>query len=164
MKRVILDTNIYGTIVLDKDRNLLKDTIIKSREVVVYGFSLIRKELRDTPRSIRIEGINLRNYLLNIYDEITKNRTLSNTREIEDVAKAYFIAYKELGGLKRKEIITDFMIIATGSVHELDIVVSQDNRTMLSDKAIKAYAIVNKIKSLRLPRLLNYEKFKKEIM
>ena len=142
MKRIILDTNIYGLIVEDPERDIVRNGIENKKAVIVYNLSLIRKELRDTPRNIRFEGENLRNYLLRIY----------------------FILYKELGGYAAKtEIIKDFIIVACASLNSLDIVVSNDNRTMLSEKAIKSYNIANRIKKIRMPRFLDYEKFKKEI-
>ena len=62
MKRVILDTNIYGVITIDIDRAIIRDKIGKT--AIIYGMPLIRKELRDAPKKVRFEGINLRNRLL----------------------------------------------------------------------------------------------------
>ena len=81
MKRVIMDTNVYGLIVVDLDRNKVKEALKKGLRVIVYGMPLIRKELRDTPKNIRAEGANLRNYLLSLYDEVTGNRTLKYLKE-----------------------------------------------------------------------------------
>ena len=71
MRRIILDTNIYGLIVEDPNRDIVRYGIEKKKVVIVYNLPLIRKELRDTPRYIRFEGENLRNYLLIIYDQFT---------------------------------------------------------------------------------------------
>lgn len=159
-----MDTNIYGLIVVDEDRSKVRDKIEKEKVVIVYGLQLIRRELRYTPKSIRIGGANLRNYLLSIYDEITKNHTLKYEIDAEELADSYFIVYKELGGYAAKsEIIKDLIIVACASLNSLDIVISNDNKTMLSEKAIKSYNIVNQIKQIRIPRFLSYEKFKKEL-
>ena len=164
MQRVVLDTNIYGLIVVDEDRTKVRNKIEKEKIVVVYGLQLIRKELRDTPKNIKVEGANLRNYLLSIYDEITKNHTLKFTDEAENLAESYFNIYKELGGYaSRVEIMKDFVIVGSASLNYLDIVVSNDNKTMLSDKSIKAYRIVNSLKNIRMPRFMSYEEFKKEL-
>ena len=160
----MLDTNIYGLIVVDKDRDEVRDSVEKKKIVIVYGTQLIRKELRDTPKNIRVKGVNLRNDLLSIYDEFTKNHILTLNINAENLADSYFNVYKELGGYASKdEIMKDFCIVACASLNSLDIVVSNDNKTMLSEKAIKSYKIVNQIKKLKLPRFLNYEEFKKEL-
>jgi len=164
MKRVIMDTNVYGLIVVDLDRNKVKEALKKGLRVIVYGMPLIRKELRDTPKNIRAEGANLRNYLLSLYDEVTGNRTLKYLKEADSLATSYFSVYKELGGYaSRDEIIKDIMIFACASMNSLDIVVSNDRKTMLSDKALHSYKIVNQIRKIRMPRFLSYEEFKREI-
>ncbi len=164
MKRVILDTNIYGLIVIDADRDSVRYGIEKKKKAIIYNLPLIRKELRDTPKSMRFEGANLRNYLLGIYDEFTKNHELKFINAAEELADIYFDIYKEIGGYASKaEIIKDFVIVACASLNSLDIVVSNDNKTMLSEKALKSYNMVNQIKKIRLPRFLNYDNFKKEI-
>lgn len=164
MKRILLDTNIYGLIVIDEDRDKIRDSIEKKRVLVVYGLPLIRRELRDTPKNLRVGGNNLRSDLLGLYDEVTKNHTLKFINESEKLSSYYFNAYKEIGGYASKsEIEKDFIIVACASLNDLDIVISNDNKTMLSEKALKSYRIVNQIKKVRLPRFLNYEEFKKEI-
>lgn len=164
MKRVIFDTNIYGLIVEDKNRTKIRYKIEKERAVIVYGLPLIRKELRDTPRNIRVEGANLRNYLLSIYDEITKNHALRHLNEAENLASHYFIAYKELGGYSsRSEMLKDMIIVACASLNNMDIVISNDNKTMLSEKSVKSYKIINQVNKTNTPRFLNYEEFKKEL-
>ncbi len=82
MKRVILDTNIYGLIVEKEEPENFKALIQKS-DIVVYGNKIIRKELRSTPR-VFIDGINLRFELSN--------------KEIE-AANSYYLAYKNMGGM-----------------------------------------------------------------
>lgn len=164
MKRVLLDTNIYGLIVKDNDRAKIRNKIEKERAVVVYGLPLIRRELRSTPKNIRIDGINLRNDLLVLYDKLTENHLLKFLNEAEELAESYFYIYKEIGGFaSRDEIVKDFCIIAYASLNSLDIVVSDDSRTMFSEKATKSYSIANQIKKIRLPRFVNYEEFKREL-
>lgn len=164
MERIIFDTNVYGLIVNDPHKEIVRDGIEKKKTVIVYGFPLIRKELRDTPRRIRVEGENLRNYLLRIYDEFTMGHELKFIDDAEELADSYFAVYKEFGGFANKqEIIKDFVIVASASLNSLDIVISNDNKTMLSEKAVKSYNLVNQIKKIRMPRFMNYEEFKKEL-
>ena len=70
MKRLLLDTNIYGELIFDSDFIKLKTAI--SKKYVVHGFKVVRDELRDLPKEIKVEGKNLRIGLLHIYDELTK--------------------------------------------------------------------------------------------
>jgi len=164
MKRVLLDTSIYGKLVFDRERNRIAETLRLSVNTVIYGSPLIRKELRDTPKHIRVERVNLRNDLLRVYDEVTKGRTLVISQQAEELAENYFTVYKELGGnLSKYELRNDFVIVACASYKDLDIVVSADKRTMLSEQALKAYNIANKIKKVRMPRFLDYESFKREL-
>ena len=72
--------------------------------------------------------------------------------------------YTALGGcLSQEKLLNDFLIIACSSIKNLDVVVSSDGKTMLSELAVKAYMLVNKTKGIPLPRLISYEVFKNEI-
>ena len=102
--------------------------------------------------------------LLNIYDFIVKNHQLKTTDNIKELAEMYYIVYKKIGGFKaRNEIINDFIIVATATLNRLDVVYSEDNKTMLGKDAIKSYDLINSIKKLRTPRFKSYEEFKNEI-
>ena len=54
MNRVLLDTSVYGRLVEDFE---LVEKIGKlvPNEYVIYGNSIIRNELRDTPKPIKLE-------------------------------------------------------------------------------------------------------------
>jgi hypothetical protein len=81
---------------------------------------------------------------------------------ISSLASKYFIVYKELGGTaKEKDIENDFLIVAAASIKSLDVVVSEDNKTMKDRTAMKSYEIVNKLNGLRTPEFIGYELFKK---
>src|SRR3989344_5535938 len=150
MKKVLLDTSVYGRIIekneIESFRKLIKDKII------IYGNRLIRKELRNTPKKIKIESDreklrNLRIYLLTLYDELIKSHSFEITKEISDLAGNYYSVYRELGGNKSKtDILNDFIIVACASFKKMDIVVSEDEKTMFSRNAIRAYKLVNKLK------------------
>jgi hypothetical protein len=165
IKRTIFDTNIYGLIVVDKERNKFRDLLVKDKKIAVYGINIIRKELRDTPKHIIVDGINLRLDLLMLYDEIVGKHNLKINKQIELLAEDYFTLYKEFGGgTGKKHIINDFLIIACASLSNLDIVVSNDSKTMLGEIATKAYKIVNKIKRITLPKFFSYDEFKRIVM
>lgn len=161
MKRLLLDTNIYGHIVVDPEREKVHKIIHTKDDILIYGFDIIRKELRSTKRSVA--GINLRMDLLRVYDELAK-KTYETSPEIERLAQHYYNLYVEVGGTSSEsELKNDFLIIACASMKNLDIVVSNDTKTMLNELAIKAYTVVNKINGIKLPNFINYGEFKNVI-
>lgn len=164
MKKIIFDTSVYGKIIELHERELIEGQLKKS-SIVVYGNKLIRAELRDTPKKVKIteeEKLrNLRIYLLTLYDEIVKNHNLDITEKTNNIAQAYYIAYKEFSGSKSKDdIINDFIIVASASLNNLDIVISEDKKSMLSTQAKKAYKLVNTLMKLNNPLFMFYNEFK----
>jgi len=80
---------------------------------------------------------------------------------MKELAKEYYKVYNELEGMRSSdEIMNDMLIVACGSIHELDIVVSEDRKTMSSEKCIKAYRIVNGLRKYKTPDFIGYDKFK----
>ncbi|MBI4162992.1 MAG: hypothetical protein HY513_04875, partial [Candidatus Aenigmarchaeota archaeon] len=148
MRRLILDTNIYGELVIDKDIEKIRDKI--KRAGAIYGVTLIRNELRATPTQIRLPAQvqikNLRIALLSLFDEITKSKNLEINSKINKLSGDYYSVYHTLGGNKAKKAIeNDFSIVACAAFNNLDVVVSEDSKTLLSTHALKAYSIVNNI-------------------
>lgn len=163
MKRVLLDTSVYGLLAKDKAFIQRVAKFIPS-EIVVYGISVIRQELRDTPRTIVLEGQNLRMTLLQLYDSFVKkeNHDLKINKFVIDLAEEYFTEYKRTKGpFSQQELRSDFLIIASATLYQLDVVVSGDVRTMLSEKALQSYKRVNKTLGFRDPEFIRYEQFKK---
>lgn len=166
MIRALLDTSVYGRIIEKNERDLFKELI--GDKIIIYGNKLIRRELRDTPKKIKIldeEKLrNLRIYLLTLYDELVKNHSFEIALEMIKLAERYYEVYKELGGNRAKEqILNDFIIVACASMKKMDIVVSEDEKSMLGRDAIRAYKLVNKIKEERTPNFINYEKLKESL-
>ena len=161
MKRILLDTNIYGLIVVDIDRNQIHEWLHKRKnELVIYGFSVIRKELRSVPTKIRQRGIKLRIDLLNTYDEFIK-KDYPLTNEVRQLAEDYFELYRKFGGsIAKEKIINDFLIVACATLNNLDIVVSEDRHSLLTDNALQAYLFVNKIRKSASPNFITYREFK----
>lgn len=161
MKRLLLDTNIYGLIVVDPERRTIHAAIHSNKELCLYGFAVVRKELRSTKRIV--VDMNLRMDLLRLYDNlVTKSYELNS--EMETLAEQYYGLYQDLGGtFPKSEMMNDFLIIACASLKNLDVIVSHDTKTMFHELAIKAYTSVNKINNLKLPEFISYEKFKNGI-
>jgi len=162
-KKILLDTNIYGLIIVDKDIEEVNVGRLRNKNgLIIYGVDIIRKELRAIPKYLKYDGRKLRMLVLGLYDNVVKSHSLKITDNINEIGEKYFLIYKKLGGgVSKDKIMTDFYIIAVASVKEMDIVVSDDHKTMLSNNATKAYEIVNELFGLRTPRLIGYEKFKR---
>ncbi len=166
MKRVILDTNIYGKLVEDKEMMNKVANGIANHEFIIYDASIIKKELRATPKKAIQEFKKLRILLLNIYDSfITKdNQNLQFNKLVEALSNDYFSEYKKnKGGLSDESIKNDLIIVATATIYQLDIIISDDERSMLSEKAVRSYKIINNKYGLKDPIFKMYSKFKKEL-
>ena len=86
------------------------------------------------------------------------------TEEMKQIAKSYYDAYREFGGSKSFESIgEDFTVIACASVHGIDVVVSNDEKSMLTENAVRAYKLVNGIAKKRMPDFIGYEEFKRRL-
>lgn len=165
MKRVLFDTNIYEFILRYLDEAYIRK-VVEGKIVLVYGNSIIRKELRNIPKGkkeiVGKELKNLRITLLSLYDLITSKHSYEITEDMKNLAERYFVVYKTLGGLRQKaDVIKDFVIVACATIHGLDIVVSEDNKTMRSKEAVEAYEAVNNLECRRTPDFIGFEKFKR---
>ena len=58
MKRVLLDTNIYGKIIERGEVELIESLMEKEKGIFVYGSKVVRKELRNTPKEIAVKEKN----------------------------------------------------------------------------------------------------------
>lgn len=165
MKRVLTDTNFYELMLKYLEMEKIRK-VKESGVIIFYGVDIIRKELRATPKTkvevIRNELLKLRNALLLIYDLLVGIHQYKVDSKVNQLADDYYIAYKVLKGKATKvEIINDFKIAACASIRNMDILVSDDNKTMFSVESKKAYSSVNEIKKLRTPNFIGFEEFKK---
>jgi len=164
MKKILLDTNIYGKIVVDAEKKLIHAKIHSAQDslsFLIYGFVIIRKELRAVKRVV--EGMNLRSDLLKVYDDLVK-KTYPLENEMERLAEEYFNTYLNLGGTTPKDkLFNDLLIIACASIKNLNVVVSEDRRTMLGEVAVRAYQQINNNNNYPQPEFLSYEEFKNEL-
>ncbi len=163
MLRVIFDTNIYGNLVEEPDAEELERKIREEKKFVVYNFPLIRKEIRNIPKLTEASR-KARIALLEMYDRITGGCYLRNSIEIFLLAKKYFDHYRNLGGTYGWDtnIRVDFMIVACASFYGLDVVYSDDQRTMLGKEAMKAYQHININERMRTPNFLKYAELLKQ--
>lgn len=161
MKRLLADTNFYGLLARDLERLRIVEAIINSNTIIIYGNKIIRNELRDIPKKIRLDGKSIRIDILNLYDQIVKEHSLKVDDSITVIADNYYKAYREFGGSKSKDsIIDDFRIVACATSHAMDVVVSSDEKSMLTENAIRAYKLVNSIAKKRTPSFVDFINFK----
>ena len=165
MKRVLLDTNVYEH-VLRHFSEAESQSLFRQSLLVFYGNAIVRRELREISAALKIESDrrvrSLRIVLLNLYDALNGEHVYSITSEMELLAEKYFVAYRMAGGIKSKsEILADFIIVACATSKNLDVVVSEDAKTMLSKEALSAYQLVNNLDAKRTPNFISFEEFKK---
>ena len=162
MLRILFDTSVYAELIIEKNTSKIVNQIKEDSEVMVKGFEIIRIELRQTPKKIIIQKKNLRNSLLELYDNLIRGKQILYSEKINQLAKEYYNSFKKnKGGWSWDKLKNDFRIIACASIHGIDIVYSKDKKTMLSPIAIKSYMEVNLIKKYRDPNFKFYEDLKK---
>jgi hypothetical protein len=80
--------------------------------------------------------------LLGLYDEITNGKYLKDSLEVRRLALKFYNSYRNFGGIHnwdKTNIDIDFTIVACASIYKLDVVISDDQRTLLHKSALKAY-------------------------
>ncbi|MBI3034584.1 hypothetical protein HYY72_05485 [Candidatus Woesearchaeota archaeon] len=83
---------------------------------------------------------------------------------IEKLAVQYYLAYKKLGGkADYRQMGEDLTIVATATLNNLEVIYSDDKKTMLSKEAIDSYKLVNDLHDIPLPMLKSYKEFKQEL-
>jgi len=96
MLRVLFDTNIYGNLLEEPDFEEIERKIKDEKEFIVYGFPLIRREIRNIPKD-KAGARKARILLLEMYDRITGGHFLKNSIEITNLAKNIIIITEILG-------------------------------------------------------------------
>lgn len=156
----MLDTNVYGVLVEPRKEELTRKMTEKST-ILFYGYDVIRTELRATSKA-RIVGQNLRIELLLLYDKLVGCHAFQTNTKIAGIATEYALNYR--GGISQRLLANDFLIVACASVHQLDIVVSEDRHSLLSPLAMSAYAAVNEKHRLPMPTFYSLEEFEKRLI
>lgn len=173
-KTYILDTNVYGELLIEKDSMKIIKKIQRDKTLYLYGITVIEHELQDVPTDKKIKGKIFKGFVLSVYKSLIDSE-ITSSPITNYLASQYYKKYVELRKsgryykvVKDKELKynendlkIDFEIIAIASLKGVDIVVSADNRTMLSRLATETYKIVNKINGLRTPKLIDYFEFRK---
>ena len=136
MIRALFDTNIYGRLV---ENNELRFVVETSESILtVYGSVITNRELRNYEgiATLEFEGRTrkLRSLLFEAYNLLVKDRIYPLDDKTDRLAEGYFIAYQKFGGKKNQNsIINDFLIVAIASLHRLEIIYSDDSKTMIQE-------------------------------
>src|SRR3989344_1920234 len=128
----------------------------------VYGKGIVSKELEDTPKQIldyKDETNRLKRRLIELYEFLVKDHTLEITGLIAYLSQEYLKICKPISKISKEKLEHDFLIVACASFYGLDIVVSEDNRTMFSTEALKAYDKINTKERLRTPKFISLQEF-----
>jgi|SRR3989344_4198216 len=164
MLRLIFDTNVYSSIAKDKNFNKIVEKIKDEKEIRIYGYKVIKEEIKDIPKSIKYENHKLRTFLINLYYDIIKEQ-YPETSNIKKLTEIYYKEFKKLGGKRSfTDLKIDFEIVACASIHKLDLIISGDEKTLKGNIALKAYNEVNLRNLLRTPYFYSYEDLKKKII
>ncbi|MFH0955379.1 MAG: PIN domain-containing protein [Candidatus Micrarchaeota archaeon] len=156
--RVLLDTTIFGELALETSVDFIK-CISSSNKLIVYGCSVTRKELRATPKNYKSGGKNFRNALLRSYDSLVRGHGLEVTSVIVALADEYARFYK--GSISKYKLRNDFLIVACASIHRLDVLVSEDNHSMFSTKALESYNKANQQNGFSTPKFWSLAQLKR---
>lgn len=167
VSRVIFDTNIYGRIIEKSELDMVISNM--HGHLLNYGSVVVKQELKayEGKRTLHYDGKvrKFRALLLEAYEFLVK-KTYEIDDKTNDLAGAYFTAYKKLGGKKsHSEIINDFLIVATASIHQLEIIYTEDKEggTMRAPEALKAYEIINELSYLEMPKFRSYEQLRSDL-
>lgn len=160
MKRVILDTSVYGKLVEEpKIAAIILQKVPK--EFVIYGTDVIRKELRETPKSLLHKGKKLRGLLLLFYSALVRkdNHDLHYNKLIETL----FIAPKG-----NKQDIISFGAICEPTKH-VRILLWVHYKDYLLEYRKKGgntstYRAVNKSYGMPDPVFKTYRTFREELL
>ena len=164
MKRIIFDTSVYGELVIDHNSVSKIEKLIEAKKVLIYGNKVIRDELREVSAKSKLGRYSKRILLLSLYDKLVSGHEIKIGDITKILSEKYYEEYKKLGGAEPfQDMEDDFVIIASASLKELDIVVSHDTKTMISGLAVSAYKKINLANGLRSPNFIPYAEYKKKL-
>ena len=160
-KTVIMDTNVYGELLIEEKSEEIISRIDKDDSLYIYGVDIISKELQDVPSDKKIKGQVFKEVVTSLVARYIASQYYKKYNELRKSRKHQkSVREKELK-YTEEDLKNDFLIIAIASLKNVDIIISADQRTMLSSIAKATYEIVNKGDDLRTPNFIDYFEFKK---
>ena len=163
MLRLMLDTNIYSFIAEDKN---VKEIVVKikdDKDLKVYGYKLIKEEIKNIPKNRKFQNHKYRTLLINLYNDLIKEQ-YNESPNITKLTELYYEEFKKLGGKRSfNDLRIDFEIVACATIHNLDVIASDDEKTLKGNISLQAYKNVNIRNKLRIPSFYNFVDLKKAI-
>ncbi|GEM_PF-125068 len=136
--KVLIDTNIYGWAVEDKNVSDLLLKLIEEKKqgtnsAIVFGFDIIKKELENNPHTpTKLKTLELYRSVISKHLGITKDTRM--------LAESYFESCKSS---KLKITIEDCEIIAAAVINCIEFVVTNNRRTMNNPRTIEVIEKIN---------------------
>ena len=155
MKIVLFDTNIYGLALEKKDvANILMLFVNQKqkseKEYVAFGSQIVNQEINANPHQETKSKLN------ELY-ELVISGEIKLTEKVKLLALEYF---NECKNSHVKITLEDCQIVASSCMANVDFIVTNNRKTMMSDKSIDVFTFINKKKGLRTPNLIGYEVLK----
>ncbi len=159
MKKMIIDTNIYGLALERKEvANILVHIADEKQKLEkrfsVLGFKVINDEID------AITNSEPRTRMKELYYAVISGE-IRLTSYIESLALEYF---KECKDEKAKITMEDCQIVASATAANVEFIVTDNRKTMRSPKALDAFTLINKNKKLRNPNIISFENLKSLVL
>ena len=148
MRRILLDTNIYGW-ALEKEgiADLLSFFAEKKQtgEIVVLGSEIINKEINANPYR------EARERMKELYQAVVSGE-IRLTESVDSLANIYFNVCKE----KRIKItVEDCRIVSSASLAAIDLIITDNRSTMSNPKSIEIFDSINRKRKLKHFKFMN---------
>ena len=155
MKTMLLDTNIYGLALERKDvASILvffaNEKQKERKDYFILGSKIISDEINANPHR------EARNRLNDLY-QIVISGEIKITQNIQSLALAYF---NECKNRHVKITIEDCQIVASSCAANAGFIVTNNRKTMMSQKSIEVFVSINQKKGLKTPKFFGYEMLK----
>lgn len=156
MINILLDTNIYGLALEKKDVAhiivFLTEEKQKSRKkYFVLGSEIINDEINANPHKETRARLN------ELYQVVISGE-IRLTEKIKGLALEYF---NECRNKSVKITLEDCQIVASSCFANVNLIVTDNRKTMMNPKAIDIFTSINKKKGLRTPKFVGYENLKR---
>src|SRR3989344_2349480 len=171
-KTYILDTNVYGELLIERNSEEIIKKLEGDSSLYIYGIDIIKKELGKIPAEVKYQNKLFKEAVLSLYKSLveeslklfplSKHLAFEYYKEFDKLrnsGKYYKSLSPKIKKYTKEDLNIDFQIIAVASIKNINVVVSTDKRTILSEIAENTYNKVNKMNQLRTPELIKYSEF-----
>ena len=156
MKNILLDTNIYGLALEKKDvahalAFLAEEKQKSVKKYFVLGSKIINDEINANPHN------ETRTRLNELYQVVISGE-IRLTDKIKELALEYF---NECKNKSVKITLEDCQIVASSCFANVDLIVTDNRRTMMNPRAVDIFTSISRNKGLRMPKFIGYDALKR---